>query len=915
MIPPVFCTIVARNYLAYARVLAASLREHHPQARVVALILDGEATASGEPFEAIAAEALGLAELRRLAFRYSVLELGTALKPTLLRHLRSRFGCDRAIYLDPDILVLGGLDELHARLESADLLLTPHLTAPIEDQAVPGEREHLISGTYNLGFLALRYSPEVLAWLDWWERRMARDCRHAVDEGLFVDQKWIDLVPGFLSRVEILRDPGLNMAYWNLPHRWLEAAGEGVWRVGGAPLRFFHFSGFDLERPEAISRFQNRYRLAERPDLAPLFAEYARRLEAAGHRRERATPYGFGQYSDGSPIPPLARRLYAEVDPAGRRWPDPFDVAGPDPFRDWAEAADHREPLPRLLLAAWDSREDLRLRFPRPDGPDRAALAAWALAHPASVGLGARGRAELTAAAAVAGPGEMAAVREQGARPASTSPSATAGGGSAGPSLPPLVLDLLAARRDLAQRFVDPHGADRRDLAIWLVTYGRLELDLPPEIWRPVRRSLGLRDAAWVRLWWLRRRGRTGKPGPAGRTATKELARAEAPVCRAVGLPDPSTAPGEGVNLVGWPEATSGTAEVCRNMREALDAAGLPWVLHDLGRWRPRRGEAGPSDPQDGLPYEVTLLHANADMTAEAIARLPRAAVAGRTHVGYWFWELAHFPLELAAAFAPLAEVWTPTRFCAEAIRALAPVPVRVVAPAVPEPARRPADRAELGVEPRACLFLFAFDAHSVPERKNPLGLLAAFAAACERARRPLALLLKTQNLDPDSALARELRRRTAGLPVRILDASLDTAGMHGLLAAADAYVSLHRSEGLGLPLVESMWLGKPVIATGYGGVTDFFDETTGFVVPHRLVPLTERHGPYPAGAVWAEPDLAAAVERMLAVADGGPEVERRAVAGRERVAALFSPAAAGRRLRAALGRLAAARAASGTSR
>src|SRR5205823_6219498 len=34
------CTIIAKNYLAYARVLAKSLREHHPASRLWTLIVD-----------------------------------------------------------------------------------------------------------------------------------------------------------------------------------------------------------------------------------------------------------------------------------------------------------------------------------------------------------------------------------------------------------------------------------------------------------------------------------------------------------------------------------------------------------------------------------------------------------------------------------------------------------------------------------------------------------------------------------------------------------------------------------------------------------------------------------------------------------------------------------------------------------
>lgn len=888
-----FCTIVAHNYLAYARVLAHSLREHHRDARLVVLLVDPppqSAVAATEPFEVVAASDLDLPGLRTMAFRYSVLELGTALKPTLLRHLHSRFGCDRAVYLDPDILVLSPLDELFDRLEHADLLLTPHITAPIGDDAVPGERELLVSGVYNLGFLGVRFSPEALSFLRWWEERLARDCVHAIEDGLFVDQKWMDLAPALVERVAVLRDPGLNMAYWNLPHRRLDRNAEGAFRVGDQPLRFFHFSGYDLERPDLLSRFQNRYRLSDRPDLAPLFADYAERLETAGHRQQRRLAYGYGCYADGVPIPAAARHLLARVDPGGRRWPDPFQVTGTDAFRAWAEHSGRSAgtTLPRLAMALWESRADLRVRFPEPEGRDRGAFSAWLVAHRASLGLADLVLAELEAASMVrpVGSSGKVAIGE-----------ATTTGRAA--FLPPLALELVASRRDLRVRFADPEGADRRDLAIWFVTHARAELALPREVWLPTRRSLSIKDAWWTRLWWLRQRARAvdaswkssrlpepsaGRPTIAGRA------------------PDPAARREGGVNVVGWASGTTGTAAICRQMIVALEAAGVPGVLFDLDRDAARI--TGARSDQEGLPFDITLLHANADMTAEALSRLPRSATAGRIHVGYWFWEVAHFPLELASAFALLDEVWAPTRFAAEAFESLSPIPVRHVPPCVPAPQEPPADRAELGVDPRAFLFLFAFDARSVPERKNPLGLLAAFGEACRRAERPLALVLKTQHLDPDSSLAREIRRQVARLPVTVVDASLDMAGMQRLHATADAYVSLHRAEGLGVPLIEAMALGKPVIATGYGGVDDFLDDETGFVIPHRRVCVGAGNAPYPAAAVWADPDLGRASELMLAVAAGGDEVRRRAAAGRERVAALYSPEAAGRRLRAELARL-----------
>src|SRR6185369_1187494 len=392
--PPVACTIVSNNYLAYARVFTRSFLEHHPEGKVYVLVVDKPDPSlryADEPFEAVLVESLGFPGFPHYSFQYSILELDTAVKPFFLLHLRRTFGHDRVCYFDPDILVTGDLTEIYERLATtADVLLTPHITAPVEDTRIPSERDFLLSGLYNLGFLGVAFNERTLLFLDWWHRRLAKECLHAVDRGLFVDQRWMDFAPAFLARAELHRDPGCNAAYWNLMHRtllqrdgiWWVDAGETAGPGGGnlVPLRFFHFSGYSLDRPEQVSKYQNRFALDDRPDLQPLFREYGERLTAAGHRELSRLPYRFGVFDEGTPVPALARVALRNADPEGRRWPNPFATTGADPFLDWLRAPDlpgHAIFLPRLALYLWDDRPDLQQAFPRPGSKDRARFAEW----------------------------------------------------------------------------------------------------------------------------------------------------------------------------------------------------------------------------------------------------------------------------------------------------------------------------------------------------------------------------------------------------------------------------------------------------------------------------------------------------------------------------------------------------------
>ena len=922
---PLACTIVANNYLAYARAFSRSFLARHPEGKVCVLIVDRPQPGhryEDEPFAVTFADQLGIPGFPHFAFRYSLLELNTAVKPYFLLHLHRALGCDRICYFDPDILILGDLSKLYERLEQADAVLTPHLTAPIEDSAVPAEREILLSGVYNLGFLGLAFNERTLPFLDWWSRRLYRECLHDVERGLFVDQRWMDFAPAFLPRAEVLRDPGYNVAYWNLAHRSIEPRSEG-WLVNGVPLRFFHFSGYDFRRPELISKFQNRFTFAERPDVLPLFRLYAERIRAEGQEEVQDYPYQYARFDNGVLVPEVSRRTLRQVDPEGKRWPDPFATATPGSFFDWLRqpAGDGLAavPLPRLALLLWDHRADLQRFFSRPWKEDHLRFAHWFAsstgtpegidpAFTQGLALPLRRAGELAVEERVHAERAQAELASLlGERPegeGGLTPeeiawlTADAGHDPARrPRVPRLALEMHRRRPDLLRAYPDPLGVDREAIALWYTTYGRQEYRLPKQVVHPVLRSLSWRKQAWARLWWQKHGRRRPERGavPEEPPAGKPLAR-------------PRSSDPEGISVIGWATAPTGVGEACRGTLAALEQADISSALWTLdGRADGAPGAAAHGEAQ-GLPYDTLLFHVNADMMEIVQSRIPLSLQVGRHRIGYWFWELSHFPLCLSPAFHCVDEVWAPTRFCLEAYRVISPVEVRWIPPCVVPTEAEPAERGALGVKPGEFVFFYAFDALSVPERKNPAGLLAAFARVVRGAGRPVRLLLKVNHAETEPAYVEELRRRAEGLPVHLLTGTLSREALNRLLAACDAYVSLHRSEGLGLPLIEAMYLGKPVIATGYGGVTDFLDDETGFVVRHRLTALKTPQGPYPTGAVWAEPDVEHAAVLMRTLANAPESAAARVEAARRRVWELYAPAAAGERLRRELARIRQAR-------
>lgn len=522
MSAPSICTIVSNNYLAFGRVLADSFLHQHPEGRVFVLVVDepdGTIDYAGENFEVLFARDLAIPNFPTFSFRYSILELNTAVKPFFLAFLETEFGVRDVFYFDPDILILSGLDRIHRQLQTQDLMLTPHITRPLEDQKLPSERHILLAGVYNLGFLGLSFNDRTRDFLRWWQARLYEQCLHRPETGIFVDQRWMDFAPAFLPRVYIVRDPVLNIAYWNLPHRHPKLVGDR-WTLEEQPVCFFHFSGFEPDHPETLSKHQDRYTLSSQPELRPLFLDYRDRLVAAGWEDTKSIPYAYGSFDNQVPIPPVARVALSELDAHGDRWPSPFSCQGTETFFHWLAASmspDLEPELPRIGLYLWESRPDLQGAFPDPTGNDRLQYAQWLTsAEPQNSGVSPVFFESLHATLGERVETPLAAPRPVNAEPSWLTAEAALEENQA-PRIPRLAMMIRQDRPDLQHAFRDPLGQSRTAFAKWYVTYGRREYGLPKRLIEPVMRTLPLTARLQARVWWAHEM-LGGSKAAAGRT-------------------------------------------------------------------------------------------------------------------------------------------------------------------------------------------------------------------------------------------------------------------------------------------------------------------------------------------------------------------------------------------------------------
>lgn len=258
----------------------------------------------------------------------------------------------------------------------------------------------------------------------------------------------------------------------------------------------------------------------------------------------------------------------------------------------------------------------------------------------------------------------------------------------------------------------------------------------------------------------------------------------------------------------------------------------------------------------------INIIHVNAHELPHIIKCLGEEYFKKSYNIGIWAWELPSFPSEWHDRFTLLDEIWALSTFTAKALSTSSTIPIIPISYCISE-IEAVSKRTAFDLPYNEFIFLFSFDFQSIPYRKNPEGVIEAFKLAFSP-NEPVRLVIKTNYGTNDEI--NNLKEMTLNLRVTIIDKTVSTETQHALIASCDCYVSLHRAEGLGLGMAEAMSLGKPVIATGWSGNTDFMNICNAFLVKYHLTTLKSAFSVYPAGSIVAEPDIKHAAELMRIV-------------------------------------------------
>ncbi len=763
--------------------------------------------------------------LLKFAFMYDLVELQTTLKPFAFQYTFKELGATAALYLDNDIWVTDSLGEIQHHLTHRSCVITPHYSSPVpEDGKRQEDKDVLASGVFNFGFVSFSNTKASAGFLNWWAEKLSKYGFAVIEKHMFYDQNWGMFIPAFFDHEDyfVIRDLRYNVAYWNLHER---GAGLHLKEDGYPYLEnpktqmdervvFMHFSGMSLLEKydmDHISRHQNRFSLLDFPRLRAIFDAYLGLVEKHNTIHYREIPYGFNNFTDGSPIDLWMREVYAAAIFPIRT--DEFDYVPNPPYET------NFSPFLRIMFRDEVFHNPFCASNSCHTDTTKQRFHQWMW--------------DVTADKAVDAKGVFfhSFIERK----------------------------IWDSRKDLQKIAKYPFEKDFVTWRQWFINHAVNDETISEVSFNQWIAKLEYH----VNNHWKFHHKATDD-------VNQEL----------------------GLNILGWHAGhfsigISGTKIIRAAMKVGIDVNAVEIAMPPDHIFKTPDKLDFPLSRS--IAHPINFIVVNALDFYIPLDDIPGVIWNHKYNIAYWAWELDKFRPEWMITMSHLDEVWCPSEFIKNAIEnsegyELNPIPVKVLP--IPHEKKQIVEKKgeqksdllykifDEHKKTKSFVFLVAFDFHSYIERKNPEGAIKAFLDAFPAADdKKMKYRLIVKSHFGTSNDIEEMRKVANHDPrVTFLNELLSDSDNQKLYEHQDCFLSLHRSEGYGMVILETLSNGIPVIATDYSGNVDFFaviphfHDQCAFPVSYKIVELEGTFGPYEQGNHWAEPNHDSAVEAMRKV-------------------------------------------------
>lgn len=361
-----------------------------------------------------------------------------------------------------------------------------------------------------------------------------------------------------------------------------------------------------------------------------------------------------------------------------------------------------------------------------------------------------------------------------------------------------------------------------------------------------------------------------------------------------------------GINLIGYAFGELGIGEVVRMTAHAFQAANIPFTVIDFppGNNIHQQDRSIEHWVSNEPRYPINLVCLTAPEQLRLYITQGEQLFRDRYTIGYWPWELQNWPANWVHCFNLVNEVWAFSQHVQQAAQRATSLPVLYMPMAVKLPdidLTAPTQRQRFGLPEDKTLFVFSFDGNSFIERKNPLAIIEAFHQAFPLNEESVGLIIKCMRPDMHNpAWQSILAAAKIDSRLIILDTRLSKNEVLELYRACNCFISLHRAEGFGLSIAEALLLDLEVIASDYGGNTDFCRAAGAKLIPCRLKATNPNDYIEGQDNFWAEPDIPAAAKAMREICRARDRRTNRNISleRQQQINKLFSPKAIGTRYR-----------------